>query len=137
MQQGAQTFIKFLREKTTKSKVTMSSNNLIAPLAGLDSQFETRTSNYRALPEDVFHVIKLWPPTYIPYNSPFNGCLILGPAAIHLRVAIDRAKAKNDAKSSAGPEVEMLKLALGHTGRFWKFGSILLELAESVAVSET
>jgi hypothetical protein len=122
----ARVFIKFLREKTTKSKVTMSSNNLIAPLAGLDSQFKTRTSNYRALSEKVFHIIKLWPPPYIPYNSPFIGCLILGPAAINLRVAIDRAKAKNDGKASTSPEVEMLKLVLGHIGKVWKLGSILL-----------
>ena len=54
------------------------------------------------------------------------GGLVLGPAAIFFRVAMDRARDDNGAKSALGVDGEMLKLCLSHLARFWKIGSVFL-----------
>lgn len=52
-------------------------------------------------------------------------CLVVGPAAINLRVALD-SKKEDAASSLTGLEVDLLILALKRVARFWNFGSILL-----------
>jgi hypothetical protein len=81
---------------------------------------------YRPCSEQIFQTIRRWPPEYIPYNSPFLGCLISGPAAVHLRVAKEMRKTANAQGESVCTEVDVLILALTNIAKFWKIGSILL-----------
>ncbi|KAH1823487.1 hypothetical protein KXX35_009807 [Aspergillus fumigatus] len=66
-----------------------------------------------------------WNPQYIGLHNPFMACLVVGPAAINLRVALD-SKKEDAASSLTGLEVDLLILALKRVARFWNFGSILL-----------
>jgi hypothetical protein len=65
----------------------------------------------------------MWCPEFIPFASPFLGCIILGPAGINLRVAKDLSRRADGASDL---EVELVKLALAHSARFWKISSTLL-----------
>jgi len=73
----------------------------------------------------------MWPPEFIPYASPFIGCLVLGPAALHLRVAMGRRQAAGDRSDAASLEEELLKLALSHIAMYWRFGALLLGILGS------
>ncbi|KAF2009475.1 hypothetical protein BU24DRAFT_75665 [Aaosphaeria arxii CBS 175.79] len=128
MLQGCRVFIKFLSEGVTSPKIRTVSTDLLAPLAA-ESQFGTSEAMYRTYADNIFNIIKVWPPEYIPFNPPFLGCLLLGPAAMHLRVAI------NDDREDR-LEIEMLKLALSQIGQFWKFGSLLLDIANSLIAAK-
>jgi hypothetical protein len=74
----------------------------------------------------------MWPPTYIPYSSPFIGGLVIGPAAMFLRVAMDRRIVGDNGRSLPNVEVEMLKLCVAHIARFWRIGSMFLGKSEDV-----
>lgn len=117
---SCQVFVRFLSESASSSVTPCSKNHLLAPLAA-DSQFGTHTIKYRPYTEQVFRIIRRWTPEYIPYNSPFIGCLLLGPAAIHLRATFDGSKNKN----ARCIEADLLKLTLAHVARFWKIGIVL------------
>lgn len=102
-----------------------SKNQLLAPLAAA-SKFGARKMDYRPYAEQVYRCIRQWSPEHIPYNSPFIGCLILGPAAIHMRVAKGLGSVPDTERKSPCIEVELLKLALGHVARYWGIGSAIL-----------
>ncbi|KAH3638273.1 hypothetical protein KXW27_006942 [Aspergillus fumigatus] len=74
---------------------------------------------------DAFAAAIAWNPQYIGLHNPFMACLVVGPAAINLRVALD-SKKEDAASSLTGLEVDLLILALKRVARFWNFGSILL-----------
>lgn len=120
-------FIKLLSEGVSSPKFWSSSNHLLAPLAA-ESQFGNCEAKHRVHTDQVIQIIRMWPPDYIPYNSPFIGCLILGPAAMHLRVSM-RTRQAHDELCVASIEEELLKLALSHIARFWRIGSLLYGLA--------
>ena len=92
-----------------------SPNSLVA-LAVRPALFNVRPANYYPFAEQIFRTVELWPPAYIPLASPIIGGLVIGPAAIFLRVAIER-----DAL-----EAEMLRFSLLQVARYWKIGSVFL-----------
>ncbi|KAL5691315.1 hypothetical protein EMGR_007021 [Emarellia grisea] len=75
--------------------------------------------------QNVFADVRSWNPQYIGLHNPFMACLVVGPAAINLRVALD-SKKEDAASSLTGLEVDLLILALKRVARFWNFSSILL-----------
>lgn len=81
---------------------------------------------YRPYTEQIIRCIRRWSPEHIPYSSPFIGCLILGPAAIHVRVAKGIRDAVNDGNESQYVEAHLLELTLGHIARYWGIGSAIL-----------
>lgn len=132
MLQGCRTFIHFLSDSTSSDACSPSTNHLLAPLAA-GAQFGERKKDYRPYADQVFRTIRIWSPEYIPYHTPLIGCLILGPAAINLRVAKDLSKSAKADKNCFGIQGELLKLTLTRISEFWKIGSILLDIANSVA----
>lgn len=54
------------------------------------------------------------------------GCLIIGPAAIYLKVARDLRKGTNPSGHNLGIEAELLTLVLAQMARFWKLGTAIL-----------
>lgn len=120
-----QTFVRFITEKASLNLSSNSKNQLLAPLAAA-SKFGAREMDYRPYAEQVYRCIRQWPPEYIPCNSPFIGCLVLGPAAIHMRVAKGLGSGSDTGRKPPFIEAELLKLALGHIARFWGIGSAIL-----------
>lgn len=116
------TFVSFLRESAGTDFPKNSKNDLLAPLAGR-SHFGVRSLDYRLYAQQVFRTLRMWCPEFIPFASPFLGCIILGPAAINLRVAKDLSRRADGASDL---EVELVKLTLAHSARFWKISSTLL-----------
>lgn len=111
-----------------------SKNQLLAPLAA-KSQFVARKMDYRPYAEQVFRSIRRWSPEHIPFNSPFIGCLILGPAAINLRVAMGLRKHTHAGQESITIEADLLKLALEHIAKFWSIGSVMLGMISVIDIS--
>ena len=120
---SCQIFVRFLSESASPSLSSSSENQLLAPLAA-GSQFGAHTLVYRPYTEQIFRTIRRWSPEYIACASPFIGCLILGPAAIHLRVT-NETMGTNPECRSACIETDLIKLALTHIARFWKIGLVL------------
>jgi hypothetical protein len=89
------------------------------------SHFKTRTSAYYFNTEQIFTAVRLWNPAYVALHTPFIACLVIGPAAINLRTAIEIKKDPDTHRQFTGLELELLFLALQKVGRYWKFGSIL------------
>jgi hypothetical protein len=60
--------------------------------------------------------------------------LILGPAAIHARVLKqDMLDQVSDSRGQSEIDMEVLKLALSHLAKTWKFGALIFgELASAV-----
>ncbi|KAH7124481.1 hypothetical protein EDB81DRAFT_911227 [Dactylonectria macrodidyma] len=136
MLQGARVFIKLLSEGVSTPKFWSSSRNLLTPLAA-ESQFGASEAKYRADTDQLIRIIRMWPPEFIPCTSPFIGCLVLGPAAMHLRVAMgSRRVARDKCSTAASLEEELLKLALSHIAKFWKLGALLLDFANSITASK-
>ena len=111
----ARAFIRFLGEKVPNTESAGSPNSLVA-LAVRPALFNANPANYYQFAERIMRVVELWPPAYIPLASPIIGGLVIGPAAIFLRVAIERD----------GLEAEMLRLCLSQVARIWKIGSVFL-----------
>jgi hypothetical protein len=102
-------------------------NKLLAPLAA-ENSWNVSTKSYQTYAEQVFHLVQKWPPAYIPFSSPMIGGMVLGPAAMFFRVALDRDR---ENENQLGMECEMLKLCLTHIARFWKIGSVFLGKSSS------
>jgi hypothetical protein len=119
-------FLKFLGESVAGPKLGTSSEQLLTPLAAA-GLFEVQTADYHCFTDQVLRVLKVWPPEYISCCHPFVSCLILGPAAIHARV-IKHDKLDQGSNSREQSEVDMkiLKLALSHLARAWKFGALIV-----------
>lgn len=117
-------FLRFVGEISRANGPTNSDNRFLAPLAA-GSHFKISTSRYHVHAEQIFTAIRLWNPAYIALHTPFISCLIIGPAAINLRIAIEIKK--NPAMNSqfTGLELELLSLILHKVSVYWKFGSIL------------
>lgn len=100
---------------------------LLASLTA-ESHFGNCEAKYRLYSDQIILTIRMWPSDYIPYNGPSIGCLLLGPAGIHLQVSMATRQAYDD---SCGPslEEELLKLAISQIERFWRFGSLFYGLA--------
>ncbi|KAM5353280.1 hypothetical protein ACJZ2D_016819 [Fusarium nematophilum] len=124
-------FVKLLTEGVSTPRFWSSSRNLLTPLAA-ESQFGVSEAKYRVYTDRIIRIIRLWPPEHIPSASPFIGCLILGPAAMHLRVAMGCRQAAQDQSAAASLEEELLKLALSHIAKFWRLGALLLDFANSI-----
>ncbi|KAH1616187.1 hypothetical protein KXX31_001889 [Aspergillus fumigatus] len=117
-------FCRFINAREAPRPLSNSINRLLALLAA-GSQFQARIADYQSNAEQVFAAVRSWNPQYIGLHNPFMACLVVGPAAINLRVALDSKK--EDAESSlTGLEVDLLILTLKRVARFWNFGSILL-----------
>ncbi|KIY00988.1 uncharacterized protein Z520_03654 [Fonsecaea multimorphosa CBS 102226] len=125
MLQTCRTFIQLLSEDKTSATLSHSANRLFASLAA-DSRISAYKMDYRPYAEDIFRAIRIWSPEHIPCNSPFIGGLIIGPAAIHLRVAKTLRKGTNTDRHTPAIEAEMLRLALTQMARYWKMGSAIL-----------
>ncbi|RFU27357.1 hypothetical protein B7463_g8981, partial [Scytalidium lignicola] len=123
---GCRTFIRFLSESENSVTCSHSTNQLFASLAA-GSRIGACKMDYRPYTDDILRAIRIWSPECIPYNSPFMGCLIIGPAAIYLRVAKDLRKGTNADGHTPGIEAELLTLALAQMARFWKIGSGILD----------
>ncbi|KAH7121717.1 fungal-specific transcription factor domain-containing protein [Dactylonectria macrodidyma] len=134
MLQGCRVFVKLLNEGASTPRFWSSSRNLLTPLAA-ESQFGASEAKYRVYTDRIIRIIRLWPPEYIPSASPFIGCLVLGPAAMHLRVAMGCRQAARDQSTAASLEEELLKLALSHMAQFWRLGALLLDFANSITPS--
>jgi hypothetical protein len=117
--------LQFIRAKPSESTLLSSENHLLAPLAAA-SKFKACTADFHSYAERVFNVVQMWDPAYIALNSPFLGCLVLGPAAINLRVAIDVKRNPSASGRFSGLELDLLILVIRHIARFWGFGSVLL-----------
>lgn len=124
MLQGAFIFCRFINAREAPRPLSNSINRLLALLAA-GSQFQARTADYQSNAEQVFAAVRSWNPQYIGLHNPFMACLVVGPAAINLRVALD-SKKEDAASSLTGLEVDLLILTLKRVARFWNFGSILL-----------
>ena len=123
--------MKFIGEKTPSGGPSGSINPLLAPLAAA-SKFKARTLEFRPYTEEVCRALQLWNPEYIGMNTPFIGFLVIGSAAINLRVAIDLKQCLPADSDFSGLEVELILLALRQVARFWKIGSILLGMPLSI-----
>lgn len=131
---STRTFIKFISESVSKATPVSPGNHLLEPLAARN-QFGIGIDNYRPHAEQLFHTISLWSPAYIPYCSPFIAGLLLGPAAIFLRVAMASRRTTDAPTTSSTMEVELIKLALSHIARYWGLASHLLGIVETVVSS--
>jgi hypothetical protein len=125
--------VRFLTESVAGSKIGAPSEQLLTALAA-GGLFEVQTADYRCFTEQVLRIIKAWPPEYISCSHPFGGCLILGPAAIHARVLKqDMLDQVSDSRGQSEIDMEVLKLALSHLAKTWKFGALIFgELASAV-----
>ncbi|KAJ9615219.1 hypothetical protein H2200_001293 [Cladophialophora chaetospira] len=132
MLQGCRTMIRFSSENASESAKSDSPNSLIGPLA-TETSWNVRSMDYLVFAEQVFNVVQKWPPLYMPYSSPIIGGLVIGPAAVFLRAAIDRGNRASGGNPSPALDGEMLKLCLSHFARFWKIGSIFLDIATSIS----
>jgi hypothetical protein len=104
----------------------------LAPLAA-DSGWKAQTINYRPYAQQIFSILQMWPAAYIPCCTPFIGGLIVGPAAMNLRVAMEcrnKDGAGRSRKFSSNAEVDLLKLWLIQQGRFWNIGNVYLGMIE-------
>ncbi|WKT45361.1 hypothetical protein QSH57_010214 [Fusarium oxysporum f. sp. vasinfectum] len=135
MLQGCRVFVKLLHEDASTPRFWSSSRNLLTPLAA-ESQFGAPEARYHIYTDQIIRIIRMWPPEFIPYASPFIGCLVLGPAALHLRVAMGRRQAAGDRSDAASLEEELLKLALSHIAMYWRFGALLLDFANSITAAK-
>jgi hypothetical protein len=126
-------YVRFLTESVAGSKIGAPSEQLLTALAA-GGLFEVQTADYRCFTEQVLRIIKAWPPEYISCSHPFGGCLILGPAAIHARVLKqDMLDQVSDSRGQSEIDMEVLKLALSHLAKTWKFGALIFgELASAV-----
>jgi hypothetical protein len=124
-------FVKFIGEKAPSGGPSGSINPLVAPLAAA-SKFKARTLEFRPYTEEVCRALQLWNPEYIGMNTPFISFLMIGSAAINLRVAIDLKQCLPADSDFSGLEVELILLALRQVARFWKIGSILLGMPLSI-----
>jgi hypothetical protein len=126
-------YVRFLTESVAGSKIGAPSEQLLTALAA-GGLFEVQTADYRCFTEQVLRIIKAWPPEYISCSHPFGGCLILGPAAIHARVLEqDMLDQVSDSRGQSEIDMEVLKLALSHLAKTWKFGALIFgELASAV-----
>lgn len=111
----ARAFIRFLGEKIPETESGGSPNSLVA-LAVRPALFNASPANYSPIAAQIFRIVELWPPAYMPFASPIIGGLVIGPGAIFLRAAIERD----------GPEADMLRLCLSQVARFWEIGSVFL-----------
>lgn len=119
-------FVKFLSEIVAGNQLGTASEQLLAPLAAA-GLFEVQTADYRCFTDQVLRTIKAWPPEYISCCHPFIGCLFLGPAAIHARVLKhDTLQQDSSSRGQSEVEMEVLRLALSHLARVWKFGALLV-----------
>ncbi|RKK75172.1 hypothetical protein BFJ69_g7921 [Fusarium oxysporum] len=125
MLQGCRVFVKLLHEDASTPRFWSSSRNLLTPLAA-EPQFGAPEARCHIYTDQIIRIIRMWPPEFIPYASPFIGCLVLGPAALHLRVAMGHRQAAGDRSDAASLEEELLKLALSHIAMYWRFGALLL-----------
>ena len=126
--------IKFSSEQALVSANTESSNSLLGPLA-TETSWNVRSLDYLSYAEQVIQVVQQWPPTYMPYSSPIIGGLVIGPAAVFLRAAIDRRRSSNAGNSSPDLDGEILKLCLTHFSRFWKIGKIFLGTCDPILLA--
>lgn len=117
-------FLRFVGETSTANGPTNSNNHLLAPLAA-GSHFKSSTTGYHVNADQIFTALRLWNPAYIALHTPFISCLVIGPAAINLRTAIEIKKNPAMHPQFTGLELELLSLALHKVGIYWKFGSIL------------
>lgn len=121
----SRSFIRFARERASDACGGTRPEGLLAQFTA-GPHLNACVEKYRPYAEQIIRVIQKWSPIYIPHTSPFIGCLVLGPAGINLRVAMERGKLSNDGKFIPSVDVEILKLTLSHFARFWKIGSKLL-----------
>ena len=118
--------MKFLSESVAGSKIGGPSEQLLTALAA-GGLFEVQTADYRCLTDQVLNIIKAWPPKYISCSHPFGSCLIIGPAAIHARVLKhDMLDPASNSREQSEIDLEVLKLALSHLAKPWKFGALIV-----------
>lgn len=129
-------FAKLLADDASIPKFWSGSNHLLHLLAA-KPHLITPEAQYNTYADQVIGIVRMWPPEYIPHSSPFLGCFILGPAAMHLRVTLAHRRQDLAAETAAAThgvgvlhaaslEEELLRLVLSHIAQFWKFGSLLL-----------
>ncbi|KAK5044481.1 hypothetical protein LTR84_010762 [Exophiala bonariae] len=136
MLQGCLTFIRFLQETVSRGDPNpLEGNNLLSPLAG-ESHYSHRRLNYERMADNLLQIMQMWPAEYIAYNSPFIGCLMLGPAGMNVRVALQREKSAKCTGNRPNIDIEMLRLALSQISRYWKIGDEMLALLSSITGSE-
>jgi hypothetical protein len=125
--------VRFLSETVAGSKIGGPSEQLLTALAA-GGLFEVQTAEYRCFTDQVLRIIKAWPPEYISCSHPFVSCLIIGPAAIHARVLKhDKLDQASDSRGQSEIDMEVLKLALSHLAKAWKFGALIVgKLASAV-----
>ncbi|KAF9887532.1 hypothetical protein FE257_010110 [Aspergillus nanangensis] len=78
------------------------------------------------------HIISSWSPEYIQLSHPFAGCSLIGPKAGYFTAKIHKSVERHWALAR-----EILRLGLSHISRFWKLGSVLLELEGRIKSGET
>ena len=121
----SRSFIRFAHERASDACGGSRPEGLLAQFTA-GPHLDACLDNHRPYAEQIIRVIQKWSPIYIPHTSPFIGCLVLGPAGINLRVAMERGKLAKDGRFIPSVDVEILKLTLSHFARFWKIGSKLL-----------
>jgi hypothetical protein len=131
-------YVRFLSESVAGSKIGGPSEQLLTALAA-GGLFEVQTAKYRCFTDQVLRIIKAWPPEYISCSHPFGSCLIIGPAAIHARVLKhDMLDQVSDSRGQSEIDMEVLKLAISHLARTWKFGALIVgKLAFTVCQSSS
>lgn len=117
-------FLRFVGERSAANIPRNSTNHFLAPLAA-GSHFKISTPAYHVNSEQIFTAVRLWNPAYVALHTPFIACLVIGPAAVNLRIAIEIKKNPDTHPHFTGLELELIFLALQKVGRYWKFGSIL------------
>jgi hypothetical protein len=118
--------VRFLSGSIAGSKIGAPSEQLLTAMAA-GGLFEVQTADYRCFTDQVLRIIKAWPPEYMSCSHPFVSCLIIGPAAIHARVLKnDMLDQTSDSRGQSEIDLEVLKLALSHLARTWKFGALIV-----------
>jgi hypothetical protein len=118
--------------ETFTGPILTSSNRFLdqagSPSPGGPLNAAASLETYYRSTNEAFRIFHMWSAEYIGLAPPSMVCIVVGPAAMFLRVArhLDQKERTREDVAQARIREKLLTLVLTHFARYWKIGSLLL-----------